>query len=33
VAERGPRGTARGEHEAVRLHTSRPPHQSDPPGE
>src|SRR5450830_1028375 len=33
VAERGPRGTALGEHEALRLHTSRPPHQSDPPGE
>jgi len=33
VAERGARARPRGEHEAMRLHTSRPPHQSDPPGE
>jgi F-type H+-transporting ATPase subunit epsilon len=33
VAERGSGGKARGEHEGARRHASRPPHQSDPPGE
>jgi F-type H+-transporting ATPase subunit epsilon len=33
IAERSPRGMARGEHEAMRLHTSRPPKHTEPPGE